>query len=67
MDAFTWNDPYYPSPELTTAKDNKLWSEFRKRYLEVSRVLTTSAMPGRFIAEIENRGRKANVAELFRL
>ncbi|KAJ5920411.1 hypothetical protein N7516_011269 [Penicillium verrucosum] len=65
VDAFTWNDPYYPSPELTTAKDNKLWSEFRKQYLEVSRVLTTSAIPGRFIAEIEKRGRKANVGELF--
>ncbi|CAI7590601.1 unnamed protein product [Penicillium discolor] len=65
VDAFTWNDPYYPSPELTTAKDNKLWSEFRKRYLEVSRILTTSAMPGRFISEIENRGRKANIGELF--
>ncbi|KAJ5795884.1 uncharacterized protein N7518_004424 [Penicillium psychrosexuale] len=65
VDAFIWNDPYYPSPELTTANDKKLWSEFRKRYLEVSRVLTTSAMPGQFIAEIENRGRKANVGELF--
>ncbi|KAJ5607268.1 hypothetical protein N7537_003887 [Penicillium hordei] len=65
VDAFTWNDPYYPSPELTTAKDKKLWFEFRKRYLEVSGVLTTSAMPGRFIAEIEKRGRKANVGELF--
>jgi hypothetical protein len=65
VDAFTWNDPYYPSPELTTAEDKKLWSEFRKRYLAVSSVLTTSAMPERFIAEIENRGRKANVGDLF--
>ncbi|KAI3294873.1 hypothetical protein DTO002I6_4245 [Penicillium roqueforti] len=65
VDGFIWNDPYYSSPELTTAKDKKLWSEIRKRYLEVSRVLTTSAMPGQFTAEIENRGRKTNVGELF--
>ncbi|CAG8893381.1 unnamed protein product [Penicillium egyptiacum] len=40
------------------AKDKKLWSEFSKRYFELSRLPTTSTMPGRFVAEIEDLGRK---------
>ena len=39
MDAFFWNGPYYSSPESTTAKDERLWSDFRKGCLEASSLI----------------------------
>ncbi|KAG9252202.1 zinc finger protein-domain-containing protein [Emericellopsis atlantica] len=65
VDAFFWNDPYYPDPSSDVDGDKKLWAAFKERYLEVSRQITNSATPERFIAEIEAKCRKASVGGLF--
>ncbi|KAJ5192549.1 Protein of unknown function DUF3669 zinc finger protein [Penicillium cf. viridicatum] len=65
VDAFIWNNPYYPSPSSTMEEDKKLWRDFSQRYLDVSRMLTTSTTPHRFITEVEKQGRKGTVDELF--
>ncbi|KAK2612008.1 hypothetical protein QQS21_001973 [Conoideocrella luteorostrata] len=65
VDAFFWNDPYYPQPNSTTDKDQKLWAVFSERYLNISRLFTTSATPGRFISTVEERSRKGVVSGLF--
>ncbi|CAG9991528.1 unnamed protein product [Clonostachys byssicola] len=65
VDAFFWNDPYYPRPNSTNAQDQNLWATFSQRYLEVSRTFTDSTSPGAFIARIEERDRKGTVSGLF--
>ncbi|CAG9941242.1 unnamed protein product [Clonostachys rosea f. rosea IK726] len=65
VDAFFWNDPYYPRPNSTNDRDQTLWAAFSQRYLEVSRTFTDSTTPGAFIAQIEERDRKGTVSGLF--
>ncbi|KFA81715.1 hypothetical protein S40288_11751 [Stachybotrys chartarum IBT 40288] len=65
VDAFFWNDPYYPRPNLENDKDMELWAVFRKQYLDVSTMLTESVMPEEFITRIEARNKKGTVSGLF--
>ncbi|KAK7210351.1 hypothetical protein V2G26_017529 [Clonostachys chloroleuca] len=65
VDAFFWNDPYYPRPNSTNDRDQNLWATFSQRYLEVSRTFTDSATPGALIAQIEERDRKGTISGLF--
>lgn len=66
VDAFFWNDPFYPIPNSANDEDQKLWSVFSKRYLEVSCMLTKSETPRRFISKIEEQQtEKGRVGGLF--
>lgn len=58
VDAFYWNDPYYPRPTSTNSKDKDLWKAFAKHYLAVSAEFNGSSMPQAFIKEVEERGKK---------
>ncbi|KAI9155764.1 Protein of unknown function DUF3669, zinc finger protein [Paramyrothecium foliicola] len=65
VNAFVWNDPYYPRPGPNGSNDQKLWAVFRQRYLEVSQIFTKSRTPERFISKIEEQGKKGTVDGLF--
>jgi hypothetical protein len=65
VDAFFWNDPYYPRPNSKNDEDEKLWVVFSKRYLEVSSMFTNSKTPQLFISKIEEQGKKGSVGGLF--
>jgi hypothetical protein len=59
---FWFNDPYYPRPGSDNVDDIELWAIFRDRYLQSSGLLTTSSMPGRFIAAVEAEGARRSKA-----
>ncbi|KAH7322918.1 zinc finger protein-domain-containing protein [Stachybotrys elegans] len=65
VDAFFWNDPYYPRPNTGNHKDTDLWEIFSKQYLDISGKFTQSATPRRFIAQIESRCQKGTLDSLF--
>src|SRR5690242_9292361 len=48
VDGFYWNDPYYPRPTSTVAKDKELWEMFAKHYLDVSAELISHDIPRAF-------------------
>ncbi|KAH6992540.1 zinc finger protein-domain-containing protein, partial [Fusarium venenatum] len=58
--AFNNNDPYYPQPGQSNENDRKLWSVFRKTYLDMSHRFTESMNPGRFIKTLEEEPSKEN-------
>ncbi|ORY05073.1 zinc finger protein-domain-containing protein [Clohesyomyces aquaticus] len=61
--AFLSNDPCYPRPESKDPRDQALWEEFRKAYLDASSRLTLSRSPMVFIKIIERGARKSVSAE----
>ncbi|KAF1995707.1 hypothetical protein P154DRAFT_499815 [Amniculicola lignicola CBS 123094] len=59
VDAFWWNDPYYPRPNSVDGKDRKLWDVFVGRYLEVSSGFSTRGVDAEaFIEGVVMEGRK---------
>jgi hypothetical protein len=54
VDGFWWNDPYYPRPG--SKNDEKLWTVFKKAYLETSGELSEVSMAKDFIEAVEERG-----------
>ncbi|KAI4716225.1 spermine/spermidine synthase [Aureobasidium sp. EXF-10727] len=58
VDAFWWNDPYYPRPGGEDQRDGVWWTMFLSRYLDASRLLTDSEMPGQFIRAVEEEGHR---------
>lgn len=65
VDGFYWNDPYYPRPASTVAKDKELWGLFAKHYLYVSAEFVSHDMPRAFINAVEERGKNRSGNSLF--
>lgn len=53
VDAFWWNDPYYPRPT-----DKRLWGVFVKQYLETSSEFNKTTLPREFINQVKVAGEK---------
>ncbi|KAI4724493.1 spermine/spermidine synthase [Aureobasidium sp. EXF-10728] len=58
VDAFWWNDPYYPRPGAEDQRDGVWWTMFLSKYLDGSKLLTDSEMPGQFIQAVEEEGHR---------
>lgn len=65
VDAFYWNDPYYPRPTSKNSKDRELWKIFANHYLEVSAELVSHDMPKRFISAVQEQGKRRSGNSLF--
>ncbi|KAL5119173.1 hypothetical protein ACEQ8H_002881 [Pleosporales sp. CAS-2024a] len=64
--AFWFNDPYYPRPMATNARDKELWNAFSSHYLEVSAGLVGNhSGPKSFIDGIEEEDKKRSGNSLF--
>lgn len=61
VDAFWWNDPYYPRPSASNAQDKVWWNTFLTKYLDASALLTDSKMPREFIQAVEEEGERQRV------
>ncbi|KAJ4324700.1 hypothetical protein N0V94_001097 [Neodidymelliopsis sp. IMI 364377] len=55
VDAFYWNDPYYPRPSSSNSKDKELWKVFATYYMQVSAELGEHDMPQAFIRAVEEQ------------
>lgn len=66
VDAFYWNDPYYPWPDFSPdERDRVLWEGFTRAYLEASRVLAGEVEgPKQFIDAVEREGMKRRSSSL---
>nr|OQO19618.1 hypothetical protein B0A51_14517 [Rachicladosporium sp. CCFEE 5018] len=63
VDAFFWNDPYYPGLNSKDAKDIELWQVFKEAYLDMSGRIAAVNMAGDFILAVE--AHRSAVASLF--
>jgi hypothetical protein len=63
---FWFNDPYYPRPNSTVAKDKATWEMFACHYLKISNELVAgNPGPGLFIEGVVAEGKKRGGIALF--
>lgn len=63
--AFYRNDPFYPRPGRNDVRDQRLWNEFKQRFLEESEAIlgpgnVQAHLPTRWVELVEQKGQAVN-------